>query len=106
MEDRKEQERVAGVLLIELAQNIMLVGYESSSSRIQVKDRILEFTGFSGKLTLMPSGQLTLDVSGVRLVDTREGLSGVVEIDALIERFLRLNSELMDIYMQQVLSGD
>jgi hypothetical protein len=106
MSIRKEQVRIATILTGELAQNMMLVGYESSSSRIMAKNGVLEFSGFSGKLVMQASAQMTLFVSGVEVFDSRKGFDGIGDIDELIERFMRLNSELMEIYTQQVLSGD
>jgi hypothetical protein len=106
MNNRTEQDRIAVILTRELAQNMMLVGYESSSSRILAKDGALEFSGFSGKLVMQATGQMTLSVAGIDVFDSSDGFDTVSDIDGLVERFMRLNSELMEVYTQQVLSGD
>lgn len=88
----------------ELSQNLMLVGYESNSSRISHENGDMAFKGFSGVVLVTKQGELTVSEKGVVLFSSKQAQVGIDQ--ALIDRLKRINQELMDIYEQQVLSGD
>lgn len=88
----------------ELSQNLMLVGYESNSSRISHDNGDMSFRGFSGSVLVTKQGELTVSEKGVALFSSKQAQVGVDQ--GLIDRLKRINQELMDIYEQQVLSGD
>lgn len=88
----------------ELSQNLMLVGYESNSSRISHDNGDMSFRGFSGSVLVTKQGELTVSEKGVVLFSSKQAQVGVDQ--GLIDRLKRINQELMDIYEQQVLSGD
>ncbi len=100
----EELQRRLMVELSELAQNLMLVGYESSSSRISHENGDMTFRGFSGTVVITKQGELLVSDKGQLLFRTKRAQGGVDE--SLIQRLKRLNKELLDIYEQQVLSGD
>ena len=90
--------------LSELDQTLMLVAYESNSSRISHRQGELQFRGFSGLVRVSAEHGLTIQEKDVLLFCSKRPDEGVNQ--ELIERIKRLNSELMEIYEQQVLSGD
>jgi hypothetical protein len=90
--------------LSELDQTLMLVAYESNSSRISHEKGVMQFRGFSGVVRVSAEDGMTIQDKEVVLFSSKRPEDGVDQ--ALIDRLKRINKELMDIYEQQVLSGD
>lgn len=93
------------MLLKELAQDLMLIAYESNSSRVQSSGSSVVFKGFSGEASL----DNVTGVLQVILVDERPISSDQINPEHASEENLnkmrKMASEMMQVYRYAVLSG-
>lgn len=90
----------------ELAQNLMLIGFETSSSRVSAQSNVLTYKGFSGQIDyLTDSGVIRLTVDGAVVYDSTTHVS-TEHSDQVVEVAKRLNAEMLRVYEQHVLAGD
>lgn len=90
----------------ELAQNLMLIGFETSSSRVSAHDNVLTYKGFSGQIEYFTeAGSIRLMVDGTVVYDSTIHAS-TKHPDDVAEVAKRLNAEMLRVYEQHVLAGD